>query len=128
MTTIKEALKQIAYFETAHSDRWAVERMRSIAKSALADIEGAGKDWLQWKPIETAPKDRGDLLVKTDKHPYFASWFDSWAYDFTGKPRSGWVIGGGGIIEPTHWLASAADLLALTPPTSQWIEREKSKS
>jgi hypothetical protein len=66
-----------------------------------------------WQPIETFVKDEivysqctSSVLV-WDNAIYIAAWFDSWRYDqrYPEAARDGaWVIGGGHVIKPTHWM------------------------
>lgn len=54
----------------------------------------------EWKPIETAPKDRSSILVYCDENQcQFESWFDSDVGAFV-FPFWGW----GGDFNPTHWM------------------------
>lgn len=60
----------------------------------------------KWQPIETAPKvAETAILVWTGKAIHIATFFLEWKYDSWATHNTDcWVIGGGRVVEPTHWM------------------------
>lgn len=114
MTTIKEALERIAADDgcgcgsvcrcnSEDSLKIWKQEAQSLAASALADIEGAGKDWITDENIEKAA-----MAIYTVSG--FANWQGQYPYI------------------KKHWLNKGLAVLTALLPASQGIEREKDEA
>lgn len=73
---------------------------------------------MNWQPIETAPKDRTEILaaVRYPKYGFYETFFVYWETEFEEYPEGVWTFEFGKPIKhgnPTHWM-----------PVPQYVEPE----
>lgn len=76
----------------------AAQRAYTLGGGAVTDVQLGG-----WRPIETAPKDRGCLLGWVEGNSRFITWTKT-----SHVPLVGWCLADQGVEEfdlctPTHW-------------------------
>ena len=60
---------------------------------------------MEWKPIETAPKEEGVVvLVYEPGLPHFDIFMAEWVHDIVGKRWQQWNTEDPAWLHPTHWM------------------------
>ncbi len=79
--------------------------MRTDEMLKVENLQAALERATRWQPIETAPKDQEILGWANAWH--LIKWFEKWDYDRRfpeAATEGGWIIGGGHVVKPTHWM------------------------
>ena len=102
--TVRGDLTACALTKCSKHHTWYADQLRAEVERLKVELEAATK----WRPVETAPRDGTDMIIRDDIRAFVARWSNYGLADSKGWLVDEWASGDYNdwmlVENPTHWL------------------------